>query len=107
MIIDFQMLGEKLTKAGLTGKPVDQYAKKEVEALVEACIDAIQPEQQTETVAEPYIDAKGRLRIPFNADPKFMWWKGCGQSLLETLRELKAPEDVVRKYIRLEESPPF
>lgn len=107
MIIDFQMLGEKLTAAGLTGKPVDQYEKKEVEALVEACIDAIQPEQQTEMVAEPYIDAKGRLRIPFNADPRFHWWKQCGQSLLDTLRELKAPEDVVRKYVRLEELPPF
>ena len=107
MIIDFQMLGERLTAAGLTGKPVDQYSKKEVEVLVAACIDALQPVQQTEHVAEPYVDANGRLNIPFNSDPKYHFWKRCGQSLLETLRELKAPEEVVRKYVKIEEAPPF
>jgi len=107
MIIDYQMLGERLTSAGLTGKPVNEYSKQEVEALVEACIDAIQPEQQTEYIAQPYIDAKGRLCIPPNCDPRFHWWKGCGMSILEILRELKAPEEVVRKYVRVEELPPF
>ena len=107
MIIDFQMLGERLTAAGLTGKPVNEYSKQEVEALIEACIDAVLPEKQTEYVAEPYVDTKGRLNIPLNSDPKYWWWKGCGQSVLETLRELKAPDNVVKKYVYFEELPPF
>ena len=106
MEIDFKMLGDRLTGAGLTGKPVDQYSKKEVEALVAACIDALQPVQQTELLVPPYIDANGRLAIPFNSDPKYWWWKS-GQSLLETLRELKASDEVVRKYVKIEETEPF
>lgn len=107
MNIDFQTLGEKLTKAGLTGKPVNQYSKQEIETLIKACIEVIRPEQQTEYVTEPYIDANSELVIPFNSDPKYHWWRRCGQSLLETLRELKASDEVVRKYVRLEEAPPF
>ena len=107
MEVDFRELGERLTKAGMTGKPVDQYSKKEVETLVAACIDALIPTQHTETVVPPYIDANGRLVVPLNSDPRFWWWKGGGQSLLETLREIKAPESVVRKYVKIEEGTPF
>ena len=106
MEIDFQLLGDKLAGAGLTGKPVDQYSKKEVESLVAACIDALQPVQQTELVVPPYIDANGRLVVPFNSDPRFWWWKS-GQSLLETLRELNASDEVVRKYVNIQETTPF
>jgi hypothetical protein len=107
MNIDFQRLGEKLTEAGLTGKAVNQYSKQDIETLVKACIESTRPEQQTEYVTNPYIDSNGELIVPFNSDPRFHWWKRCGQSLLETLRELKAPEDVVRKYVRIEDAPPF
>lgn len=106
-MIDFKNLGKELSKAGLTGKPVDQYTKQEVEALVQACIDSLKPEPQIEYVTKPYIDANGELRIPFNSDPKFHWWKRCGQSLLETLRELKATEEIIRRYVDIKEEPPF
>ena len=107
MEIDFAYLGERLTKAGLTGKPVNQYSKEEVESLVKTCIESIRPSLQTEFVTAPYITPGGELRIPFDSDPKYHWWKGCGQSLLETLRELKASDEVVRKYVKIEETVPF
>lgn len=106
-MIDFQHLGRALSDAGLAEKPVSRYSKQEVEALVQACIDALKPDQKTEYVTEPYIDSNGDLRIPFNSDPKYHWWKGCGQSLLETLRELGASEETVKKYVKIEEAPPF
>lgn len=107
MNIDFQMLGKRLTDAGLTEKLVNQYSKAEVEILVAACVEALRPEHQTVYVTKPYIDAKGELVIPSNSDPKYHWWKQSGQSLLETLRELNAPEEVVRKYVKIEEKTPF
>jgi hypothetical protein len=101
MDIDFAFLGERLTSANLTGKSVNEYSKDEVRELVRACIDALVPEYHSELVSPPYIE-DGVLRIPFDSDPKYHWWKGCGQSILETLRELQAPEEVVRKYVRIE-----
>ena len=45
----------------------------------------------------PYIDDTGTLIIPCSADSKYHYWNGS-QTLLETLLELKAPEDVWRKH---------
>lgn len=46
----------------------------------------------------PYIK-DGHLVIPFNSNPKYHWWAG-GQSIIETLKELNAPEEVVDRYIQ-------
>lgn len=105
-MIDFQHLGKTLSESGLADKPISQYSKQEVEILVQACINALKPDQKTEYVTKPYLDSNGDLRIQFNSDPKYHWWK-CGQSLLETLRELDASEETIRKYVKIEEAPPF
>jgi hypothetical protein len=39
----------------------------------------------------------GILTIPFNADPKYHWWRG-GQSLTDTLVELGADLEVIENY---------
>jgi len=49
---------------------------------------------------KPYIDARGDLIIPFDSEEKYHWWKEGGQSIRETLKELKAPEEVVRRYVK-------
>jgi hypothetical protein len=46
----------------------------------------------------PYIKERAELLIPFNAAPRYHWWAG-GQSILDTLRELGAPPDVVARYV--------
>jgi len=51
-----------------------------------------------ELLSKPRLDAHGRLVIPFDADPKYHWWAG-GQSIRETLQELKAPPELVAKYV--------
>lgn len=45
----------------------------------------------------PYIDSHGVLIIPFDSDPKYHYWSG-GQSLIQTLQELNASQEVIEKY---------
>jgi hypothetical protein len=97
MRIDYAFLGKELTEAGLVGKPVDQYNKEEVEKLCIACANSILPDIGAQ-FTEPSINAEGILVIPFDSDPRFHFWKKCGQSEFETLRELKASDEVWRKY---------
>jgi len=46
----------------------------------------------------PYISSNECLIIPCNSDPKYHYWNG-GQSLAETLLELKVAESIWNKYI--------
>ncbi len=46
---------------------------------------------------EPHIDSTGSLVIPFSSSEKYCWWKG-GQQIMETLSELGATDEVVRRY---------
>ncbi|MDN3510629.1 MAG: hypothetical protein NG784_04910 [Candidatus Jettenia sp.] len=45
----------------------------------------------------PYIDSHDSLVIPFNSDRKYHYWKG-GQSLIQTLLELNADQEVMKRY---------
>jgi hypothetical protein len=53
--------------------------------------------KDTQEFNKPYIDKYGVLVIPFQSNPKYHWWAG-GQTILETLRELKAPNEVIAMY---------
>ncbi|HHT9138582.1 MAG TPA: hypothetical protein ACFYEK_15230 [Candidatus Wunengus sp. YC60] len=44
----------------------------------------------------PYLD-NGILRIPFNSPQKYWWWNR-GQSVLDTLKEIKADNEIVQRY---------
>ena len=47
----------------------------------------------------------GSLRIGFDCDPLFQWWKPEGQSLAQTLADLDAPADVVRRHLGKSDAP--
>jgi len=53
--------------------------------------------KDTQKVNKPFINKHGILVIPFQSNPKYHWWAG-GQPILETLRELKAPNEVMAMY---------
>ena len=44
----------------------------------------------------PYLD-NGILRIPFDSPQKFHWW-GRGRDISDTLRELGASDEIMRRY---------
>ena len=46
---------------------------------------------------EPYITDSGGLVIPFDSDRRFHWWNR-GQSIHDTLRELGASDEILKRY---------
>lgn len=46
-----------------------------------------------------YIDRNGILCIPANAPEHQRWWlPGVGQSIMDTLKEIGASEEIIEKY---------
>lgn len=45
----------------------------------------------------PYITNFGSLVIPFNSECKYHWWNR-GQSVRDTLKELGASEEIIKRY---------
>lgn len=75
--------GIKLLKKGQVIKLPEQSAKQLVEAR------KIKP--------LPCITDYGSLVIPHNSPSRFHWWDR-GQSVLDTLKELKASEEIIKRY---------
>jgi hypothetical protein len=67
------------------------------DALTLSKKEIIKELKDTQEANKPYIDRYGVLVIPFNSEPKYHWWAG-GQTILETLRELRAPKEVIAIY---------
>ena len=44
-----------------------------------------------------YLDRNGTLIIPFDSPSKYHWWNR-GQSVLGTLKSLKADEQILKRY---------
>lgn len=45
----------------------------------------------------PHVNGQGDLVIPFRCDPRFHYWRD-GQSILDTLREIGAPDELVARH---------
>jgi len=45
----------------------------------------------------PHIDHSGTLIIPFNSPQEYRWWNR-GQSIKDTLRELGASDEILKRY---------
>jgi hypothetical protein len=48
--------------------------------------------------AKPYVNEDGVLIVPEGCDPKYHWWAKGGQSVMETMKELKVSKTVWSKY---------
>ena len=83
-----------------TGKviiPSQALGKEEIKRAVHILKEA-GPDKVKAVQKMPYIDEHGILVMPFNCNPKYWWWAG-GQTIIETLRELNAPNEVIAKYV--------
>lgn len=47
----------------------------------------------------PYLNDNQDLVIPFDCDPRYRYWAG-GMSVVDTLREINAPPEVIARYWR-------
>ena len=52
----------------------------------------------TSVISLPFIDKNNDLIIPCSTELKYRWWQG-GQSVLETLLELGAGEDILDRCV--------
>jgi len=71
---------------------------RETKAAILAVLNALKP--------MPRLSPDGSLHIGFDCDPLFQWWKPEGQSLAQTLADLDAPADVIRRYLGKSDAPP-
>lgn len=71
---------------------------RETKAAILAVLNAPKP--------MPRLSPDGSLHIGFDCDPLFQWWKPEGQSLAQTLADLDAPADVIRRYLGKSDAPP-
>lgn len=53
----------------------------------------------------PSLLPDGSVRIGFDCAPKYQWWKPGSQSLAQTLAELGAGEDTIRRYLGKSDAP--
>lgn len=107
-IIDYKQLGALLAESNLTGLAVNQYSQDQVKSLVAACCEvAIPVPPKGAKFTKPYITDDGELIVPYDSDPKYHYWKPCGQTPAETLRELNASEEVWKRYVQDDNSVPF
>ena len=81
--------------------------KLQVRELLPGAKDRARPEilRQSNLIIEeleaqhlPRIDVHGNLVIPTNAPLKYRWWQD-GQSIRDTLLELRVPNQVWRRYV--------
>jgi predicted DNA-binding antitoxin AbrB/MazE fold protein len=77
--------------------PMGSLTSEIKDALTLSKKEIIKELKDTQEANEPYIDKYGVLVIPFEGEKKYHWWAG-GQTILETLRELKAPPEVIAVY---------
>jgi hypothetical protein len=86
--------------ATLTPEPDGKLKLKAPSALPEELCEELR-QCKAEVLAlltRPYLNALGELIIPFNADPRYRWWAG-GQSIAQTLLELNASPEILRRYL--------
>ena len=91
--IDFKKTSQFFSDNDLWEKPFKKFDKMEIVQLCETIMESVDKKDGWES---PYLNNDG-IVIPFNAPLKYRWWQG-GQSLLDTLEEIGAPESILEKY---------
>jgi len=92
--INYQKLGQFFSENKLWDTPFREFDETDIERLAEAVADAV---EDFGACWEPPCIYGGKLHIPWNAPKKYRWWQG-GQTIMATLEELGAEEEVKAKY---------
>lgn len=92
--IDLKAVGEYLSKNKLWSKAFKDFEEHEIRQL---CGIILESTADDEGVTPPYINDREELIIPFKSPRRYRWWQS-GQSITETLVELGASEDMIRRY---------
>lgn len=98
-MINLKLLGELIEKKGFWDKKLSDFSENEIMDLAECFFSSPDVESVPVNMWEkPTIDKDGYLITPANAHFKYQWWEGWGQSIMDTLKELKAPKKLIESY---------
>ena len=97
MNIDTQKIGMFFSANDLWDTPFCKFDRLDIERLCETICDAVKINKQGGGWGTPFIDNAGYLVIPYSAPLKYKYWQG-GQSVLETLAELGASDETIKRY---------
>jgi len=100
--LNLKVVGRFFSENHLWDKPFRDFDITDIELLADAIMDAL--EDFGACWEPPFISMSGCLCIPWNSPKKYRWWQG-GQSIMETLIELNASEEVKAKYRTPEGTP--
>lgn len=105
-MVDKRKIGEWFTKNNLWGTAFNQFSEKQIDDLIIVILSSPGYQVPPGGWVKPFINQAGELIIPPEAHPKYRYWLADSQSIFETLKEIGAPEEVVRRYVTLEEGMP-
>jgi hypothetical protein len=102
-VINLHHLASKLTENGIMDKAFYDMNRDEVEAMVQAVVDSLEPTP----MVMPYISmlyGEPVLVIPSNAPEELKPWKRQGENegyhlLFRILQQLSANDDMMRRYL--------
>lgn len=103
MKLNLQKIADFLVSQGLMDKPFSSFELHEINSFFEVAFDSMK--EPPDGWSPPYEDKKNELIIPFNAPLKYRWWSG-GQTIMETLIEIGASDELKRKYTPVGEGSP-
>jgi len=83
---DYKKIGAFLIKTGLMEKPISEFSIHDIHKMCQFIV-AEATSFPEGGYTPPYVNEKGDLIIPLNADPRHRYWQG-GIPLKETLKEM-------------------
>lgn len=98
-MVDLKKIGQFFTDRGLWEKAFVEFSKKEILDLATTFFSSPGGKVPPEGWKKPFINGRGVLVIPSEAHPKYRWWTMDGQSILNTLDELGASDEVKARYL--------
>lgn len=97
-MINLQTLAERINGIGIMDKAFIDCTRDEIEALCQAVMNSFDDSVPAEGWQPPCI-VGDELVISFRSHPKYHWWNPKGQSIIDTLLELRADWRVAKKYL--------
>ena len=101
--LNLKKIGKFFSENNLWDKPFREFSESDIELLADTIMDSL--EDFGACWGSPFISMSGCLCIPWNSPKKYRWWQQGGQSVMETLEELGANEEVKAKYRTPEGTP--
>ena len=93
-MIDLTKIGAWFTENKLWEKPFNTWTREEMEELATVFFSSPGSGVPRDGWKTPYVEGDS-LVIPFDSHPRFHWWTEGGQSIIDTMLEIRAPQHII------------